>query len=165
MCAGLGGKTMHLADLFKNKATIYATEFDDKRYHILKNNLKDLQNCQCIPFQSINDFQYDIILIDAPCSGSGTIKRQPDLKYRITEIYILEKINIQAELLEKSKMMLNKNGVLIYATCSVLPAENEQQIQKFLLQNKDYNVQAQHTLSPIQYNSDGFYMCAINKNS
>lgn len=163
MCAGLGGKTLHLSELFGINAKIFATEFDDKRYHFLKENTKHFKNIITIPFEEIDKQQYDMVFIDAPCSGSGTFRRQADLKYRINESYILEKVAIQQELLEKSKSLISKNGLIIYATCSILPIENELQIEQFISKNQSYNVLEQHLLFPEIYNSDAFFMCAIKK--
>lgn len=163
LCAGLGGKTLHLSELFGNKATIVATEFDERRFQKLKENTKFIKNIQTVPFQEISNQKYDVVFIDAPCSGSGTFRRQPDLKYKMSESYILEKVAIQQELLKKSKALISKNGLIIYATCSILPIENELQIEQFINKNQSYKVLEQHQLLPEQYNSDGFYMCALKQ--
>ncbi len=163
LCSGMGGKTLHLSELFDNKAIIVATEFDERRFQKLKENTKFIKNIQTIPFQEISNQKYDIVFVDAPCSGSGTFRRQPDLKYKMSESYILEKVTIQQELLEKSKALISKNGLILYATCSILPIENELQIEQFISKNQTYNVLEQHQLLPEKYNSDGFYMCALKQ--
>lgn len=162
ICAGVGGKTLHLAELFRDYK-IYSSEIDDKRFNILEKNTKQVKNVTSIPFKEINQQQYDVVFIDAPCSGTGTFKRQPDLKYRIDENYILSKVVIQQELLERAKSLIAPNGIIVYATCSILPIENELQIQEFIKNNITFKVLDQQQLLPAMLNSDGFFMCALKR--
>ncbi|HRB70050.1 MAG TPA: hypothetical protein PLC92_08065, partial [Chitinophagales bacterium] len=105
----------------------------------------------------------NIILIDAPCSGIGTLKRQADLKYKINAEKIKEYITIQAQLLETYQNNLVKSGKIIYATCSILPQENELQIEAFLEKNKNFKLVASTQLLPTHYPGDGFYMACLER--
>jgi len=161
MCAGVGGKTLHLSELIGNNGKIYSSEIDDIRYNLLRKNTEYSKNITCIPFKEINKQQYDIVFIDAPCSGSGTFRRQPDLKYKIDKDYIQSKVKIQQELLEKSTSLIAPNGIIVYVTCSILPVENELQIQQFLNHNITFQVIHQQQILPEMLNSDGFFLCAL----
>ncbi len=174
LCAGAGGKTLHLSDLIKNKGKIYATDYKASRLKNLQQRAEQAgcENIEIIDYDDAKELKdIDIILIDAPCSGTGTFKRQADLKYKITEEKIFEYVAIQASLLDTYKKVLNKNGKIIYATCSVLPQENEKQIEQFLNKNNvgDASLKHQHwqlikskQLLPTEYNGDGFFMAEIN---
>ena len=102
-------------------------------------------------------------MIDAPCSGSGTFKRQADLKYKISEAKVNEYQKIQSDLLDTYTKILAQSGKIIYATCSVFPQENEQQIIAFLQHHKLFELVEENKLSPTNYNGDGFYMACVAK--
>ena len=119
-----------------------------KKGHLKNRQVKKLKNL-------------DFILIDAPCSGSGTLKRQADLKYKITKEKIEEYTAIQASLLHEYKKLIHKNGKIIYATCSILPQENEEQIQDFLKNNSGFKLVKAQQLLPTNYDGDGFYMAEL----
>ena len=142
LCAGAGGKTLHLSALLKNKGKIYATDYKASRLKNLQQRAEQAgcENIKIIDFKEVKQLKnLDYILMDAPCSGTGTFKRQADLKYKITPEKIQEYQTIQASLLNEYKNLLQKNGKLIYATCSILPQENELQIQGFLKKNPGFN--------------------------
>ncbi|MBK9328425.1 MAG: RsmB/NOP family class I SAM-dependent RNA methyltransferase [Sphingobacteriales bacterium] len=168
MCAGAGGKTLQLSCLLKNQGKIFATDYNPSRikqlaYRAAQAGCKNIEITDYNEAKKMNEF--DIILIDAPCSGSGTFKRQPDLKYKITPEKIQEYQLIQASLLESCKNKLRKNGKIIYATCSVLPEENELQLRHFLTENTGFTLINAMQLSPTQYEGDGFFMAEIAKKS
>lgn len=164
LCAGAGGKTLHLSALLKNKGTIYATDFKAVR---LKNLQQRAQQAGCTNIEII-DFKeakqlknIDYILIDAPCSGTGTFKRQADLKYKVS----LEKIemyqSIQQDLLNSYTSVLAKDGKIVYATCSILPLENALQLNHFIKNNSSFTLEKEQQLLPTEYNGDGFYMACV----
>jgi 16S rRNA (cytosine967-C5)-methyltransferase len=161
-CAGHGGKSFQLSILAKEKATIFATDFDEKRLESLKEN-RTHKNIKVIEFRNVSTQRYDVVFIDAPCSGTGTFRRQPDLKYNVRIKEVDEKMEIQKDLLEKSIKLLKENGIIIYATCSILPQENSQQIASFMQKNPSFHILEDLFLLPSSYNSDGFYMCALQK--
>lgn len=165
VCAGAGGKTLHLSALLQNKGKIYATDYKSLR---LKNLEKRAQqagcsNIQIIDFKEIKKLKnLDVVLMDAPCSGSGTFKRQADLKYKITSEKINEYQNIQASLLQEYKNLIHKNGKIIYATCSIFPQENQLQILNFIKNNPSFKLEKETQLLPTEYDGDGFYMACLS---
>ncbi len=175
LCAGAGGKTLHLSALLNNKGKIYATDYKATRLKNLRQRAEQAgcKNVEIIDFNDAKKLKnIDIILIDAPCSGTGTFKRQADLKYKITQEKIKEYQSIQASLLNEYKNVIHKNGKIIYATCSVLPQENELQIQHFINANNVGDVSLKHQnwqlvksqqLLPTAYDGDGFYMACLNR--
>ncbi|MFN8237892.1 MAG: RsmB/NOP family class I SAM-dependent RNA methyltransferase [Chitinophagales bacterium] len=166
LCAGAGGKTLHLSSLLKNQGRIFATDYNPARIKQLAFRATQA-GCKNIEITDYNDAkkmnEFDIILIDAPCSGSGTFKRQPDLKYKITPEKIQEYQLIQSSLLETCKNKLRRNGKIIYATCSVLPQENELQVQHFLKENPAFSAGKSKQLLPTEYDGDGFFMAELIK--
>ena len=166
LCAGAGGKTLHLSALLKNKGKIYATDYKASRLKNLQQRAEQAgcENIKIIDFKEVKQLKnLDYILMDAPCSGTGTFKRQADLKYKITPEKIQEYQTIQASLLNEYKNLLQKNGKLIYATCSILPQENELQIQGFLKNNPGFKLEKFKQLLPTEYDGDGFYMACLSK--
>lgn len=165
LCAGAGGKTLHLAALLNNQGKIYATDYKASRLKNLQQRAEQAgcKNVQIIDFREAKKLnKADIILIDAPCSGTGTFKRQADLKYKISPAKINEYEMIQASLLNEYKNLLAKNGRLIYATCSVLPQENQLQVKNFLKNNPSFKLEKEVQLLPTTYNGDGFYMASLH---
>ena len=164
LCAGAGGKSLHLSAILQNKGKIYATDFKPERTKTLANraNNAGCKNIEIISFEKAMFLKnLDVILIDAPCSGIGTIKRNPDVKWKLKNSDIDNYKTIQAALLEKYNSLIHKNGKLIYATCSILPSESELQIQHFLKNNPDFELVKEIKLSPAFYGVDGFYMAEI----
>lgn len=165
-CAGAGGKTLHLSALLQNKGKIFATDYNESRLKNLHERAKQsgCLNIEVLEYKNIKSIKnLDIILIDAPCSGSGTFKRQPDLKYKITTEKIQDYTNIQAGLLQESAKQLSKKGKIIYATCSILPQENQLQINSFLAQHPEFVLEDEIQLLPTNYKGDGFYMACLSK--
>ncbi|QRN40604.1 MAG: methyltransferase domain-containing protein [Neisseriaceae bacterium] len=187
-CAGTGGKTLAIGAMLNNRGSIYAFDVEANRLNQLKLRLKKskLNNIYPILIQNEKDeklrkFQqkYDIILIDAPCSGLGTIRRQPDLKYRNSPSTIQKMTEKQLSILNEAEKLCHSSGKLVYATCSILPQENEYIIQKFLRSHTNYQlIDCQKYLSGITMNkndmgiylnplltqTDGFYIAIMKKN-
>jgi len=164
LCAGAGGKTLHLSALLNNKGKIYATDYKAARLKNLQQRAEQAgcKNIEIIEFSEAKKLKnIDFILIDAPCSGTGTFKRQADLKYKVTQEKIKEYQAIQASLLNEYKNVIHKNGKIIYATCSILPQENELQVQNFIDNNSSFKVNKSQQLLPTKYDGDGFYMVEI----
>ena len=159
ICAAPGGKTFQLLSY---GAKVKAIEKNNKRAELMKENLRRLKlNCEIEvkDLQKINDKQkYDLIVLDAPCSSIGTIRRHPEIFFR-KQIPDLNKItHIQAQLLEKSKSLLKKNGILIYMVCSFFHEEGKIQIKKFLKNNKNFS------LKKISSGEIGYMQHFIDKN-
>src|SRR5574343_1082384 len=133
-CAGAGGKTLLLGALMRNTGRLYAFDVSDKRLTNLKPRLarSGLSNVHPVVIASENDprvkrlaGKLDRVLVAAPCSGLGTLRRNPDLKWRQSEKAVAELVAKQTAILDSAARLVKSGGRLVYATCSVLPQENE----------------------------------------
>ncbi|MDD3773605.1 MAG: RNA methyltransferase, partial [Weeksellaceae bacterium] len=106
----------------------------------------------------------DRLLIDAPCSGLGVLRRNPDAKWKLTPEFIENIQKEQEKILNTYPKMLKKGGAMVYATCSILPSENQLQIEKFLVNHPDFKLIRDKQLLPSQTGYDGFYMAYLEKN-
>ena len=160
LCAGAGGKTLALAAMMNDQGRIIATDIDVKRLKCIHPRLRraHVNNTEVRPWPLENALgSFDLVLVDSPCSGTGTWRRAPDLRARLTpETYELV-LKTQAQLLDQACTFLKPEGRLIYATCSVLSSENEQQIAYFLDRQTGFKCTRQIRLSPFTHQTDGFY--------
>ncbi len=171
-CAGAGGKTLHLASIMKNKGEITALD-------IRENALKELEkrclragviivNTKLAEEETITKLKEsaDYLLLDAPCSGLGVLKRNPDAKWKLTPEFIQTIKTTQQEIITSYSSMVKKGGSMVYATCSILPSENEDQVQTFLesTAGKDFSLVKQESVFPGKEDFDGFYMALLKKN-
>jgi 16S rRNA (cytosine967-C5)-methyltransferase len=146
LCAGGGGKTLALAALMKNRGQIYATDTDLRRLAPIHQRLEraGVRNVQVRAPRGDEDPLADLIghvnlvLIDAPCTGTGTWRRNPDAKWRIRPGAVGQRTKIQAELLDRAATLVERGGRIAYITCSVLAEENGEQVQAFLQRRKDF---------------------------
>ncbi len=168
-CAGAGGKTLHLAALMENKGQIIAMDLYDWKLKELKRRAKrnNVQNVQTkvIEAKTIKRMENsaDRLLIDAPCSGMGVLKRNPDAKWKAIPEFIDEILATQEKILADYSKIIKVGGMMVYATCSILPQENEQQVEKFLKNNPNYKMVSDKMHYPSQTNYDGFYMALIER--
>ncbi len=146
-CAGAGGKTLMLSALMGSKGRLYALDVSEKRLTNLKPRLKrsGASNIQPMLIAHENDLKVkrlagkiDRVLVDAPCSGLGTLRRNPDLKFRQSPRSIEELNQKQTAILASASRLVKKGGRLVYATCSILPEENQQIVQDFLSNHPDF---------------------------
>jgi 16S rRNA (cytosine967-C5)-methyltransferase len=120
---------------------------------------------------SVPASQYDLVLLDAPCSGTGTWRRQPELRVRFTPERLAELVALQAKLIEEASRFVAPGGRLVYATCSVLPRENGEQIAAFLGSHPDFTpvpVSASSTFfhaSPRRTQTDGFFTAVLRRST
>lgn len=140
-CSGGGGKTIHIAELTNNLATIIATDINEKRLleterRAQRHNLSSIKIMKKIEVDNSNQ-KYDKILVDAPCSGSGTLRRVPDLRYTIDKELIDKYSELQLQILETCYSKLEKDGELVYSTCSFFQKENDDVISSFLVSHGD----------------------------
>ncbi len=170
-CSGAGGKSLHLAALMKGDGRVFGMDIDSKKLAELDRRAKRANANKCVKSKEITaatttDFAEvaDRLLIDAPCSGLGTLKRQPDLKWRLKPAAIDRLRGIQAELLDKYTAMLKPGGRLVYATCSILPSENRAAIDK-LLAKGGFTLLEESPVSPAATGYDGFYAAALMKDA
>ena len=148
-CAGAGGKTLAIAAQMKNKGRILAWDNSEKRLDQIKPRLKraGVDNVQAHVIESEHDAfikrhkgTADRVLVDAPCSGSGTWRRNPDLKWRFTARDLQEVMAMQQSILQSAARLVKPGGKLIYATCSILKDENERQVAEFLKNGSNFAV-------------------------
>lgn len=148
-CAGAGGKTLAIAAAMNNKGRILAWDNSEKRLRQIKERIKraGVDNIQVHAIEGENDqfikrhkASADRVLVDAPCSGTGTWRRNPDLKWRFSQKDLDEVKAAQASILESASRLVKLGGRLIYATCSVLKEENEQQLEEFLKKSNNFTV-------------------------
>lgn len=143
MCAGAGGKTLALAAHMKNRGQIHATDADPSQlapiYERLKRaGVRNVQVHNAKADLSALEGRMDRVLIDAPCSGSGTWRRRPDTKWRLSEEALERRLSDQEACLDRARRYVRPGGYVIYVTCSMLPAENEAQVDAFLERNPDF---------------------------
>jgi len=184
-CAGAGGKTLLLGAMMQNEGRLYAFDISERRLTNLKPRLKrsGLSNINPVLIDSERDQRVkrlagkiDRVLVDAPCSGLGTLRRNPDLKQRQTEDGIAELIAKQDAILNAAAPLLKPGGLLVYATCSVLYEENEARAEAFTAAHPEFEVvecgdllrQARIPLEmgrylrlmPHRHHTDGFFAAA-----
>ena len=170
-CAGAGGKTLHLAALMKNKGQIIALDIYEWKLAELKRRAKRA-GAHNIETRLISDNKVikrlhekaDRLLIDAPCSGLGVLKRNPDSKWKIDQEFIERIKGEQQQILQDYSKILKKGGQMIYATCSILPSENNEQVKTFLSNNPDFSLIKDQKIMPSE-GYDGFYMALIKRNA
>ena len=187
-CAGLGGKTAHIAQLMQNKGSVAAMDKDAKKLQQLDSEMQRLSipivDTHCIDLHSslgkkqVDDF--DRILIDAPCSGLGVLRRNPDVKWNSTEESLKRHAKIQGRFLENLAPMVKANGVLVYSVCSIEPEENEAVIDAFFKKHPEFVIdkglgklpetihsRIQSTTGfktlPLLKNMDGFYLARLRR--
>jgi len=183
LCAAPGGKTCHILERYKTVDELVAVEIDEQRMQRVSENLQRLKlesRAQLIVADA-SDFKhwwngekFDRILIDAPCSASGVIRRHPDIKTLRRDTDIEPLVKLQSEILMSAWQMLAAGGELLYVTCSIFRDENQGQVKSFLSQNDDASeirIDADwgepcdygRQLFPGEQDADGFYFCRIKK--
>lgn len=187
-CAGAGGKTLGLGALMHSQGRLYAFDISEKRLNNLKPRLKrsGLSNVHPQLIQSEHDIRVkrlagkiDRVLVDAPCSGLGTLRRNPDLKWRQSPQSVRELAVKQSAILSGAATLLKPGGRLVFATCSILPDENEAVVETFLAAHPDY--EALHCqqvldesrialqsgrffrLQPHDHGTDGFFAAVLKR--
>jgi 16S rRNA (cytosine967-C5)-methyltransferase len=171
-CAGAGGKTLHLASLMQNKGQLIAMDLYESKLKQLKLRAKR-NGAFNIEYRIIESTKVikkleqkaDRLLIDAPCSGLGVLKRNPDAKWKLQPEFIDNIRKVQAEILESYSRMVKPGGKMVYATCSVLPSENQEQVQRFLATEagKNFDFVKDSSLLASTSGFDGFYMALFER--
>ena len=171
-CAGAGGKTLHLSALMENKGALIAMDIYESKLKKLKirarrngaHNIDMRLIDSTKPIKKLKE-KADRLLIDAPCSGLGVLRRNPDSKWKL-EPEFLDKIRgTQQHILQEYSKMLKPGGKMVYATCSVLPSENQAQIETFLVSKagQSFNLIKDKSILAHQSGYDGFYMALLKK--
>ncbi len=167
-CAGAGGKSLHIAALMQNKGRIISMDIEAPK-------LKELERralragVTCIQTKPIKENTIagfknaaDFLLLDVPCSGMGVLRRNPDDKWKLTKERVDALVQIQQQILQEYSTMLKPGGILVYATCSILPAENDNQIDIFLKTNANFQLEKKQTIYPSE-GGDGYFMARLIK--
>ena len=168
-CAGAGGKTLHLAALSQDKARIVAMDVEGWKLEELKKRASraGLKSVETELIRGNKTLKYwegkaDRLLLDAPCSGLGVLRRHPDSKWKLNPEAIEEVMETQAEILHRYCRMLKPGGVLVYATCSLMPGENDRQVQEFLEEHPEFQLEEMDRTWPSD-GWDGFFMARMRK--
>lgn len=175
LCAAPGSKSTHLAQISKGNSKIFANDILENKLYKIKENFERMgysnYELSCFDASKFNktwENKFDFILVDAPCSGLGVIKRKPEIKLNRTMKDILEISNIQKSILENAYSYLKKGGKLVYSTCTVGEIENEKNIFYFLKKFKDMNIEKIDGQDFVNISllgeSDGFFICKMVKN-
>ncbi|MBV1888018.1 MAG: methyltransferase domain-containing protein [Urechidicola sp.] len=169
-CAGAGGKTLHLASIMQNKGQIIAMDIYAGKLAQLKKRAKraGVHNVDMRVIDSTKVIKklkdsVDAVLIDAPCSGIGVLKRNPDSKWKLQPEFIENIKKTQAEILDSYSRMVKVGGKLVYATCSILPSENQDQVKTFLDSHKEFKFVEDRKVLPSKSGFDGFYMALLER--
>ena len=171
-CAGAGGKSLHLASLMQNKGQIIALDIYQSKLKKLKvrarrNKIHNIDTRVIDSNKPIKKLynKADRVLIDAPCSGLGVLRRNPDSKWKLAPEFLKNIKETQQNILQQYSKMLKKGGKLVYATCSILPSENQLQIEKFLTseEGKDFTLVKQNKVLAHTSGFHGFYMAQLEK--
>ncbi len=186
-CAGAGGKTLALGAVMKNRGVIYALDVHTKRLDELRKRIKrsgvDTVRVREIDGVTLPDELVGIadnVLVDAPCSGLGTMRRNPGMKWTVTPAVVKEISEKQARILELNAHCVKPNGILVYATCTTMPEENEHVVEAFLAAHPEFELESPRTrlerygiasvagekyfqLLPHRHNMDGFFAAVMRR--
>lgn len=187
-CAAPGGKSTHIAEKLKGTGSVYSLDLHEHKVKLIKENANrlGLENIQVQALDSrkvgdhFSEGAFDRILLDAPCSGLGVMRRKPDMKYTKQEQDLSRLQSIQLDLLKAVSPLLKKDGILVYSTCTVDQEENEAVVRTFLENNPDFEgdlnwkVRMPEAIQPLihsydlqvfpqDFGSDGFYIACLRK--
>ncbi|SDS65092.1 16S rRNA (cytosine967-C5)-methyltransferase [Formosa sp. Hel1_31_208] len=171
-CAGAGGKALHIASLMENKGQIIALDIYENKLNELKRRARrnGAFNIETRTIESTKVVKKlydkaDRVLIDAPCSGLGVLRRNPDAKWKLQPEFIESIKKTQQEILQQYSRIVKDGGKLVYATCSILPSENRQQVDSFLASEMGENFKFIKDKSILSHETgyDGFYMALLEK--
>jgi 16S rRNA (cytosine967-C5)-methyltransferase len=168
-CAGAGGKSLYLAALMNNSGKIISMDVEAYKLKELKNrayrNGVNNITTELIKESTVEKYKgkADFLLLDVPCSGLGVLKRNPDAKWKLKPSFIEKILETQSDILRQYTQMLRPGGTLVYATCSVLSSENENQVSQFLEHNADFEMIEEKRVSPAHTGFDGFYMAKLKR--
>lgn len=171
-CAGAGGKTLHIASLMENKGQvismdIYGNKLMELKRRARRNGIHNIETRVIDSTKVIKKLlgKADKVLIDAPCSGLGVLKRNPDAKWKLQPEFLDKIRETQAEIIDSYSRIVKPGGQLVYATCSILPSENEKQVKAFLKREagQDFTLTKDEKILPSKSGFDGFYIALLQK--
>ena len=166
-CAGAGGKSLIFAQMMQNKGKILAHDVSERSLYELQKRAKRAgvniieTTTNLLKWHNENpSVQWDYVVVDAPCSGTGTWRRCPDARWKLTQKQLQALTQKQANILQKASQYVAQNGKLVYITCSLTNDENIMQVRSFLKKNKTFKLCSHKQFSPYQTHTDGLF-CAI----
>ena len=171
-CAGAGGKSLHLAALMENKGQLISMDIYGSKLKELKRRARrnGAHNIEVREIDSTKVYKKlygsaDRVLIDAPCTGLGVLRRNPDSKWKLQPEFIENIKKVQQEILQSYSKMLKPGGKMVYATCSILPSENQNQVNTFLTSEagKEFTFVSDKEVLAHKSGFDGFYMALLEK--
>jgi 16S rRNA (cytosine967-C5)-methyltransferase len=172
LCAGAGGKTLALAMTMQNRGSLVACDVSAARLDGAVRRLRraGVHNVERHLLEPGDKWikrrakTFDRVLVDAPCTGTGTWRRNPDVRLRLTAADLAELMPKQAAILDQAASLVRTGGRLVYATCSLLPEENEAQVIDFLARHPDFLVAGDYlSLSPARHGTDGFFAAVLER--
>lgn len=167
-CAGAGGKTLHLAAQMNNQGELRALDVAASKLDELTRRAAragadvDVALANEKALEQLQNWA-DRLILDMPCSGTGTLRRQPDLKWRLSPEWLERLRATQREILTNYRALVADNGEIIYATCSILPSENQEQIAWFIQTFPEWELREERVVSTAQTGFDGFYMARLGR--
>ncbi len=173
VCAGAGGKSLHIASLMENKGQvvsmdIYENKLTELKRRARRNGIHNIETRVIDSSKTIKKLigKADKLLIDAPCSGLGVLKRNPDAKWKLQPEFLDKIRSTQIEIIDSYSRIVKAGGQMVYATCSILPSENEKQVKAFLRRDvgKDFTLIKDEKILPSKSGYDGFYLALLQKN-
>ena len=164
-CAGAGGKSLILAQLMQNRGYILAYDASPKRLTELVKRAKraNISIVKTVPKLPEPHKKFDYVVVDAPCSGTGTWRRNPDMKWKLTPRQLEQLVKKQSEILDRAEEYVKPGHYLVYITCSITTDENEGQVENFLQTHPKYHVVHQRRFSPWRTDTDGFFISIMQK--
>lgn len=170
-CAGTGGKSLHLAALMQNKGRLIALDnkafkLEELRKRARRAGVSIIETKEIESSKTVKRLANtaDRLLLDLPCSGLGVLKRNPDAKWKLQPHEINNLIEQQREIMERFASTVKSGGKMVYATCSILPAEGEEQVKWFMEKHSEqWNFEGEKRYSPTHFDADGFYMALLTK--
>jgi 16S rRNA (cytosine967-C5)-methyltransferase len=158
LCAAPGGKTTYLAQLMRNQGRIVARDIEPARLDLVKENAERL-GASCVEITPATEEFFDRVLVDAPCSNTGVMRRRVELRWRIRPEEIQRLALTQHTLLAKAAKHVRAGGTIVYSTCSLEPEENERVVRGFLETHSEFRLDLERELTPVKDRVDGAY-CA-----
>ena len=167
LCAAPGGKTAFIAQLMNNQGRLVAHDVAEDRLVLILDNCRRLGitcvETTLIPPANSGTTAFDRLLVDAPCSNTGVMRRRVDLRWRIQPAEITRLRTTQLELLEKAAALLKPSGVLVYSTCSIEPEENQEVVAQFLTRQPHFQCEGEHALIPFVDGVDGAFVARLTR--
>ena len=171
LCAGAGGKTLALAMTMQNRGQLVACDVSAVRLDGAVRRLRraGVHNVERHLLEPGDKWikrraaSFDRVLVDAPCTGTGTWRRNPDARLRLTEADVAELLPKQAGVLDEAASLVRKGGRLVYATCSLLSEENEDQVSAFVSRHPGFTQVDVLTLTPARHRTDGFFAAVLER--